>query len=282
MYKILLTLLILNYITNFSSNAAKCLTDQDDWCVFNKISITELFTQFYPSAKTPSNVEKIKFHTSRLHTFSNKICERFLNLEKLDLSSVLLRKIDADGFHHCIKLKWLNLSNNQLTEIDSILFTNNKNLELIDLHGNYLKEIDLSLLMGLTHLMSLDVSRNRLQAFSIYKSPKLNQLGELYLQYNELTELNENALVHNFPNLEKLGIEGNLMHCKRVEEMLIIFAENGIESVADMGNNKNVDCLSEQQWSRLPCEKRLAAIRDEWIWLKKQMQSEKEEISEEE
>lgn len=278
--KTFLRVLILVNATIFSTNAAKCLTDQEDWCVFSKISTTALFTQFYPSAEAPSNVERIKFQTSRLHTLTSKICERFTNLEELDLSGVSLRKIDADAFDQCTKLRRLNLSGNQLTEIDSNLFKNSQNLEVIDLHGNYLQEVDLSLLEGLSNLMIFDVSRNRLQSFAAYKSPKLSMMHELYLQNNELTELNEHAIVQKFPNLEKLGITGNFLQCKRVEEMSQLFEEYDIATTTEDG--KEVQCLSEQQYIRLPCEKRLAAIRDEWMWLKAQMLSDDEDTQEEE
>lgn len=280
MHLTLLSFLIVNYLTKYSE-AAKCLTNRDDWCVFNKISTTELFTQFYPSAETPSNVEKVKFQNSRLHTFTNKICERFSNLEELDLKGVLLRKIDSDAFDQCLKLKQLDLSGNHLTEIDTNRFKNNQNLESIDLHGNYLKEMDLSILIGLTSLVFLDVSRNRLQTFSVYKSPKLSLLRELGLQNNELTELNEQTIVQKFPNLETLGIRGNLLQCKRVEEMIQLFEEYDIVTTDEVENSKDVDCLSDQQWARLPCEKRLAAIRDEWMWLKSQMVFDEETQEEE-
>lgn len=284
MYKTFLSLLILTCITQYTTNAAKCLIDKDEWCIFSKISTTELFTQFYPSAEAPSNVEKIKFQNSRLHTLTNKICERFSNLEELDLSSVLLKKIDSDAFYQCKKLKWLDLSSNHLTEIDPNIFTNNKNLESMDLHGNFLKKMNLLFMVGLTRLVFLDVSRNHLQSFSVYNSPKLTLLRDLYLQNNELTELNEQAIVQKLPNLEKLKIGGNLLHCKRLEEMILLFEEYGIEIMEGTlnGNLKNADCLSENQWTRLPCVNRFAAIRDEWMWLKKQINFAEEDTQEEE
>lgn len=289
MYK---KLLLICYFGIITTQAAKCLMTEDNWCIFSKISTTALFTQFFPTAETPNNVEKIKFKSSRLHTYSNKICERFVNLEELKLRSVSLRKINSDAFDPCQALKKVDLSENQLTTIDLNLFKNNENLESINLHGNYLKNLNLSILKGLKNLRFLDLSRNQLQTISVYKSPKLNTLHELWLQNNELSELNEHLIVQKYPDLEKLGLNGNLLNCKRVEDMLELFEEYEIvtNDIEDNNNNrryttekvKGVDCLSETQWSRLPCEKRLAAIRDEWIWLKSQMVTDEEAAEEDE
>uniref|UniRef100_A0A336M474 CSON009498 protein n=1 Tax=Culicoides sonorensis TaxID=179676 RepID=A0A336M474_CULSO len=182
----------------------------------------------------------------------------------------------------------MNSSFLEQTLMEENLFANNHKLESINLRGNYLSKLDLSVLNGLSSLMVLDLSKNRLQSLSVYKSPKIETLRELLVQDNQLTELNENMIVKKYPNLERMLIQRNSLQCERVEEMSQLFEEYEISMQEDekngQGRNQNivgdVSCLSDRQWNSLSCETRFAAIRDEWMWLKTQMDAIDDEIEE--
>lgn len=69
--------------------------------------------------------------------------ERFVNLEKLNLSQTNLSNFDFSTFYHKRNLNMLDISNNNLRQIDFHLFVRNfQKLKLLNLEGNNLTEID--------------------------------------------------------------------------------------------------------------------------------------------
>lgn len=142
--------------------------------------------------------------SSRSETYLPKltsdICNTMPNLEFLWVSTGL-QEIDVGALDNCTNLENISLYHNKLTKIDSELFKNTPKILEIHLYENQLTELDPSLLRNTPALEKLSLSTNLLKEIRFDQMPRLEKLKELDVNYNELSDVDEFAVVDKFPAL---------------------------------------------------------------------------------
>jgi len=188
------------------------------------------------------------------------------NLEYLNLNKNKIQKL-GQVLSKLSKLKELHVSQNQLSSLEGVAGLGN--LEILSACQNNLKEVRAEHLKGLgkldelrlsrnnltrlsflqsssaplASLATLDVSKNLLTNESLRSLPVLNQIIELDLSGNGLTDLPK-GLVRSCPSLEILDLS-----C------------NSLDKMEDLACLKDLACLHELQVEENPISQDLGALR---------------------
>jgi len=117
------------------------------------------------------------------------VCERFRNLQEIQIFMMALTTITKHSFESCLKLRKLNLSSNNLTEITTEMFQNNVALTSLDLSSNQINHIESGALSKLTNLRILMLSMNGISVLEPQTFRGLRRLQRLNLYDNKITEL---------------------------------------------------------------------------------------------
>lgn len=118
------------------------------------------------------------------------ICEKFKNLQEIDLSRVGVEmKIEEETFKNCRNLTFLNLSFNKISTFHENSFTENLNLERLYLDFNQLAFLNENLFINQHKLLSLTLGINNIQDLpkNIFKS--LTNLESLGMNINLISNL---------------------------------------------------------------------------------------------
>lgn len=168
-------------------------------------------------------------HISRIGLGDDDIHMEF-RLTSLNLSNNEI--VSIAEFSRLTNLKDVDLSYNRLDTLDGNVFSKMNRLVRIDISHNNLKSIDFGFLLNTISLGYLDVSYNNLRFFRLNGiSPSL---GELYIEGNNLTELDTN-MKRMARNLVKLGLDDNNWHCGYLKSALPLIEIDDIVPVARGG-----------------------------------------------
>lgn len=109
------------------------------------------------------------------------------------------------------------------------------------------------------NLGHLALSYNLLFHFDMVGMPKLENLFNLELNFDNLLDFNENVLVDKFPRLRRIGLEGNLFECRNLQSMLGVMRARKIEistitllhrvwglRYAYISQTNDIDCLERE------------------------------------
>lgn len=164
----------------------------------------------------------------RIMKFSFEFKLRELDISN-DLSSFALLNcttviIDKDAFNNLTSLESLNLANNPLQSLSVGLFANLEQLQFLNLSNIKLSDIKLGTFSHTIKLKTLDLSRNLLKKFDFGLFLPRNNLNRLYLDGNNLIEL-EGFSSRILPDLLVVGLTGNDFNCTYLKAF-ISFAAN--------------------------------------------------------
>ena len=161
---------------------------------------------------------------------------RHSKLERLDLSSNYIRRIDPNTFRFNPRLTWLSLARNQVFERFPILHSTS----LINLHLSSCGFISISpsTFSGLPNLQELHLSHNRIETLPSLQG--VENLKILDLSNNHLTSLSTN-LLDDLSSLIYLNLKNNWMNSLDVEVVKNLV--NISESDDLEGNPWECDCL---------------------------------------
>lgn len=251
------------------THGAHCTLGPDGWCTFYGVWVTETHGLFNPTTEDPDAVINIKFENSRMTTLTNEICDRFPNLKRLELKNLSMEKIEKGALDHCFELHTIGFWNNKIRDLDKDLFLYNSALEAIHFQNNRVESIEPDTFAHLSHLSILDFSENYLTGFPVYKMSRLPSLKKLFLDTNEIMDLDEEETVKKFPNLEVIYINDNPFDCSRLRSILGYFKENKLQ-VTRWGPQYRHYGLTVQGEADCSDDTKIAAIKDETQWLRKQ------------
>ncbi|CAJ0581529.1 unnamed protein product, partial [Mesorhabditis spiculigera] len=150
-----------------------------------------LLEDYDPTAKALAEVRAIQKHMTIKQKSDYPRTEFPESLERLTISDVALRKVDAKWFR-LSQLRELDLSNNNLGQAPNLHLLSNlrrlENLQLLDLSSNGLTELPDGLWDAIGHVRNLSLARNDFTVLpkGLYQ---LHNLAYLAIDHNPITEL---------------------------------------------------------------------------------------------
>lgn len=102
-----------------------------------------------------------------------------------------------------------------------------ENLEILWLGGGNLPNLHLDLTDN-KQLTSLDLSNFKMSTFSIEMLREQRNLKHLYLDNNNLTDLNIEGLLRRSSNVKRISLAGNKLSCSRQKEIRSLLNERHI------------------------------------------------------
>lgn len=172
---------------------------------------------------------------SKTKKMPRRLCDKFKNVEKIELIGVGLKEIDENSFKNCNNLEILRLSNNQIEKLPQKTFANLPKLKNVRLHENRISDIDDTSFANLPSLEVLTMSENIISNFPDGIFASLINLKYLVLDRNyiksfsylwfgdavkklEILQFNSNyvesideRIIDNIPTL--MEIRGNFGKC---------------------------------------------------------------------
>jgi Leucine-rich repeat (LRR) protein len=156
-----------------------------------------------------TNISRLQFISSTVYYLPPIVCQKFTNLEILDLDNIQLQEVLSQTFFNCTRMRTLLLTRNELAEIGYGIFDRMLNLVEINLAGNKLIHINAFAFYGLSRLRFLYIDKNNLDA-SQEKFFGLINLRTLSLDLNDFNYLNGN-LLDDYPALTTVTFSYNEM-----------------------------------------------------------------------
>ncbi|XP_031632149.1 leucine-rich repeat-containing protein 15-like [Contarinia nasturtii] len=128
--------------------------------------------------------------------------------------------LNKETFNNLVNLTKLNLANNPIETLNIGIFAKLQHLSHLNLSNTNLKEVKLGTFSHTRNLQLLDLSWNQLKTFDFAQFlPKYSSLHSLYLNENQLTEL-EGFTQMLLPSLKLLGISGNKFNCSYLKDFM--------------------------------------------------------------
>lgn len=210
------------------------------------------FTKFIINAhsidlrNSGANGINIGVNTKRLTAADNKITFIELNetasmqLQIVDLSNNLLTKMK--NLTYCTALTYLDLSHNQINDYEIKSFALMNALEVLKLRNSGLHTIQYGLFSHKQHLQILDISFNQLVEIHFDMFMSLGNLRTLYLDGNNITNMDMSEIRKVFPLLTKIGIAKNNWHCTKLANAIKYLESNEIalNSVGYIKSTENI------------------------------------------
>lgn len=174
-------------------------------------------------------------HLTNASCRSNILATKFNGWEKSIIS------VEKDAFSECKELKIIGLEDNRISFLHEDTFKQNIKLEELYLSRNQLEFLEEDLFVSLINLRWLSIASNLLRFFPATLIRNQKYMTDLYLECNQIMEINERQLTSYAPNLAKLNIDGNDLLCNRVEQIVKTFQEKNVKL------NKIDSCKSEMK-----------------------------------
>lgn len=175
----------------------------------------ESHPHFRPISNIPAreitSVNLVGYLGARMHTLTSDLCDAFPNIEIFNADFLGLEKVEENAFEKCKKLERLYFSRNKLEDDDlkPSLFKHNPRLRSLLLEGNMFKRLDMTVFNNLQKLEELRLYRNELEIFEIKNVTPLRKLDSLYLEYNQLMDVDEKEIIEKFPHLKEISLCNN-------------------------------------------------------------------------
>lgn len=217
--------LLLTYIG--CTHALECNLTLDT-CTFSGIRTSATNMYFNASAVNITAVQTVRFADTVMPILTNELCKTFPNMKILRATNTSIEKIAPNALHACKALTEVSFFRNKLEKLDHNTFENNSELEYISIQENNFKSIDSMFYELPKKLKSLILAENYLTYFPIGEFPVVSTLERLDIYANQLTDLDEQEVLHKFPNLKKIFMHNNLFDCDRLRIILNAFRRRGV------------------------------------------------------
>lgn len=238
----------------------KCTSTIRSQCLLKDIKVTKNNYHFEPTADDPSAITQVIISNSIIPIFGEDICEAFPNLAHLEIQSAEMEEIKIDAFNSCDQLASLKIVNQYIKTLDKDVFKNLKNLYSLSLNNIGLRSLHIDTFDSLTQLYSLSLSGNHLYEFPVELLKSLKNVDQMWIQSNELSDIDENAIVEALPKLTELYLNDNDFNCHRVTSILRFLKDNGVKGLSTTVQRSRyytpkvidkIQCLTEEQWSNV-------------------------------
>lgn len=187
--------------------------------------------------------------TKRILANDNRIS--IIDIENSSSTTIQLQHIDLannklthmTNLTHFHELTYLDLSNNnQIADIGLNSFANMKQLEFLNLRNCGMRRIYFGSFSHKSHLKRLDISYNQLNRIDIRMFVSMPKLRSLYLDGNNLSDIDMTEIGKVFPSLTKIGISNNNWTCDNLASVIKYLDSNGIELDSDgiVKNHENI------------------------------------------
>ncbi|CRK90809.1 CLUMA_CG004499, isoform A [Clunio marinus] len=194
------------------------INDFWDYCGFNeneipkgckcmKVNLIRCRNRSEIPANFPREVGMIHLRGNSITLRSTDTFELYKNLSYLDLAFNHISSIPPKLLYKLKLLRKLFLQHNQIEELPVEIFSNLQSLSWLLLNFNHLRDFDLNVVRDLESLQYLELSYNNLKLRNA-SFPNLNQLYELFLDFNFIEELGV-GLLGNLHNLTLLSVRSN-------------------------------------------------------------------------
>lgn len=165
------------------------------------------FTGEQLKGKTNEDVKYLHIRSSESFIVpSENIFSYFVNLEKLEMRGVSVKKVDP--IVNCMPLELIILSDNQITSLIAGTFVDCESLEVLDLSKNEISKMSDNAFTSLKVLRELNLSHNKLVKLTRKSLKPMKKLRKLSLQNNELKEIPHDVFNDLF-DLQYLDLSAN-------------------------------------------------------------------------
>ncbi|CAG9811188.1 unnamed protein product [Chironomus riparius] len=164
---------------------------------------------YHQNLKTDKEVKIIQAHYPlKLKAISSVFCQKFQNVEVMDISYTETEVIDENAFQTCATLKLLHLRVNKIHKLPDSLLTIHSKLTNLWMNFNQLATLPEKLLNTQSELKGLYLGNNQLYFLPNYVFYYLVKLQYLDLGNNRLQAINPNWF-KNLQILQELSIDSN-------------------------------------------------------------------------
>ncbi|KAF5272203.1 hypothetical protein FQA39_LY01285 [Lamprigera yunnana] len=178
---------------------------------------------------------------NELSEIPDNVFHFIVQLKTLNISNNNLRVLHPNSFYNLILLEELDISYNDLYKINPVTFQYFNNLINLQLGSNDFEYLDLEKWNNLSSLKILNISGNNLKSVDfLYHFSFASNLTELYLNDNNLTQLNSFALRKHVPALERINISKNPWLCADLIKILSALKDSRIEFNGSEISNPNL------------------------------------------
>lgn len=236
----------------------KCSIAFGTQCILKGISVTKENYNFKPVADDDKTITQIIISNSKIPVFGADICNTFPNLAHLEIQAADIQAIRPDAFDRCLNLASLKIVHQRVKKLDQNVFKNLKNLFYLSLDHLGLESIDEGTLDTLSSLYSLSLIGNKLYEFSVELIKNLKEVDQLWINSNEISDLDEVGLLTALPKLKEFYFNDNDLSCHRVQSILSALKERNVKGFYKTKERTRfytvkivdkIECLTEVQWS---------------------------------
>lgn len=188
---------------------------------------------------------------------SNTSAISILGNEKYSIKEMTMNDSIANNLHlflrHFEELRYLSLINTKIGSLNITTFSKQTELSTLYLRNCSLDHLTYGTFAHQTKLELLDISYNNLMRIDFHMFlPALGQIRELYIDGNNLTEIN-NLTTKNFVSLSVLGISDNNFQCfyllhKVLELEKIEIKIDGDSAELNITHVKGVSCTHNESF----------------------------------
>lgn len=175
-----------------------------------------------------------------MHTLTSDICNKFTSVTNYRASFLGLTTIHENAFYNCKTLEKLNLGYNHLTQLPRNIFIENTEMKYLYLYYNRLREIDPGIFMTLLKLEKVHLEGNLLHSLPMRQLPVLPVLRSLFLNKNQLRNLEVKRFQKKFPRLRYLSVCDNLFIIGMdLDTLLEYFNDKSVQTDLRFCNERN-------------------------------------------
>lgn len=200
-----------------------------------------------PEAKNLTAITKFDLFDSTVEILSKEICKSLPNLQSFFVPTQFIEEIEDRAFEHCTKLENLVLSGNSIGNINRTTFKGLQNLKKLYLSRNDIPIFDVDL-SDSKQLRVLSVVSANISTFVVDSLREQINLKELYLDSNNLFDVDIESILRFCPHLKIIHLLHNKFKCSRYIEILSILNEKRVES--DL-NSLVLNCVADEEWDRM-------------------------------
>lgn len=207
----------------------ECNTQQYDWlCNIYNLNLSRDDT-IEPFATNATEITQLKLSGS-IPVLKGNFCETFPNLDQFKAKNVGLEEIAEDTFYKCRKLNFLELEENKIKKLHQKSFRGLYDLNyLYFTHGSMpITELELP---DSHNLKTLNLANCNISSFSpeIFRRIRGQNLRSLFLDSNNLFDLDIEEIFKLTPSLYELRIMDNNFKCSRLAEMISIIQQRRLD-----------------------------------------------------
>lgn len=202
-------------------------------CFLNDVVITKEERDFEIVATSPEFIRSISFRNSHIEALTSVFCKTFPGIEVLELQNLGLEELEPTSFSGCTQLLSLDLSQNSIPSLPENLFDDMPHLRYLYLADNKIQKMTDSQFVKNAELRFLYLTNNSIEVFPASAVRGLDNLLGLNLAVNEMSDIDEIAIIANLKMLQYIQINHNELSCTRINEILERFKEAGVNVFAD-------------------------------------------------